>query len=213
MKKVSDQYKQKINSFIISEIKNIKNPNIIEFGVRFGVSTNMFLEVCEKSNGFLYSVDIEDCSTVAKSDKWKFFKTRDDNFQYLDNVLPNDVDLIYLDSFHNAEHIKKIFYHYFKKLKVGGFFVFDDISWLPYLKANKRNNFNCEINNLETFKKILEIHNQNNNILELSFNFDGSGLAKIKKLNEGELDQPKKIKTREFSLKNFFRKIKIFFQK
>ena len=86
-----------------------------------------------------------------------FIKTRDDNFEYLDALLPTNVDLIYLDSLHEAEHVKKIFYHYYPLLKVGGLFVFDDISWLPYLKNKKRNNFNCEINNQEIFNKILEI--------------------------------------------------------
>ena len=62
-----------------------------------------------------------------------------------------------LDSFHNAKHVKKILYYYYKKLKCNGLFFIDDISWLPYLNQKKRSNFNCEINNLETYEKILEI--------------------------------------------------------
>ena len=64
--------------------------------------------------------------------------------------LPKKFDVIYLDSLHEADHVK-IFYHYFKKLKVGGFFFIDDISWLPYLSKKKRNNFYCEINNPRNF--------------------------------------------------------------
>ena len=71
MKNTNDEYEKKISNFILPELTNFNQPNILEFGVRFGVSTNLFLKVCEKKNGFLQSVDIEDFSNVAKSDKWK----------------------------------------------------------------------------------------------------------------------------------------------
>ena len=74
---------------------------------------------------------------------------------------------MYFDSFHDAEHMKKIFYHYFNKLKVGGLYIIDDISHLPYLKKKERNSFNCEINNYETFLKILDILNSNSEIIKV----------------------------------------------
>ena len=43
-------------------------------------------------------------------------------------------DLIYLDSFHNANYVKKIFYYYYKMLKKDGVFYFDDNSNISYLK-------------------------------------------------------------------------------
>ena len=120
--------------------------------------------------------------------------------------MPKNVDLIYLDSLHEAEHVKKIFYHYYQLLKVGGLFIFDDVSWLPYLKNKKRNNFNCEINNQEIFKKILEIKSSNENHFDLYFSFKGSGSAKIKKLSNENLQQSSKLVSREFSLKNIIRR-------
>ena len=206
MTKVSDQYKNKIAEFILPELSELSKPKILEFGVRFGVSTNLFLEICEKKNGFLHSIDMDDCSKVANSKNWQFHLSRDDNYDYLDKILPNDIDLIYLDSFHNADHIEKIFYHYFKKLKVSGLFIFDDISWLPYLKKKERNNFNCEINNLETFERILNIYSENEDKLELSFSFVGSGMAKIKKIDNKKLSISKPIITRKLSFKNIIRK-------
>ena len=213
MKNTNDEYEKKISNFIIPELTNFNQPNILEFGVRFGVSTNLFLKVCEKKNGFLHSVDMEDFSNVAKSDKWKFHLSRDDNFSYLEKALPKKFDLIYLDSFHNADHIEKIFYYYYHKLNVGGFFVFDDISWIPYLKNKERNNFNCEVNNQETFDRIISIFNNNDENFELSFYFLGSGAAKVKKLNEKDLSKNKKIVSRKNSIKNFIRKNVIFFKK
>ena len=90
-------------------------------------------------------------------------------------------------------------------LKVGGLFIFDDVS-AAYLKNKKRNNFNCEINNQEIFKKILEIKSSNENHFDLYFSFKGSGSAKIKKLSNENLQQSSKLVSREFSLKNIIRR-------
>ena len=64
---------------------------------------------------------------------------------------------ILIDSFHNAKHVKKLIYHYYKNLKIGGYMFVDDVCWIPYAKNNYRNHFNSEINNRETFEMINEI--------------------------------------------------------
>ena len=207
MSQQNNQYINKIEEFFLNDLKKIKEPKIIEFGVRFGFSTKKIIEICEKNNGFLHAIDIDDCSDVSDSKLWKFYKSRDDNFEYLDKFLPKDVDLIYLDSLHEADHIEKIFYHYYPSLKVGGLFIFDDISWLPYLKNKKRNNFNCEINNEEIFNKILQIKSENENHFDLYFSFKGSGSAKIVKTSEDTLRRSMAIKSRKYSFKNTVRKI------
>ncbi len=203
----NNEYLKKIEEFFLNDLKKIKEPKIIEFGVRFGLSTKKIIEICETNKGFLHAIDIDDCSEVSDSKRWRFYKTRDDNFEYLDALLPTNVDLIYLDSLHEAEHVKKIFYHYYPLLKVGGLFVFDDISWLPYLKNKKRNNFNCEINNQEIFNKILEIKSENEDLIDLFFSFKGSGSAKIIKLSDKNLNQSLSLKSRKYTLKNIIRKI------
>ena len=201
-----NEYEKKMEEFFLDELKNINNPKIVVFGVRHGISTKKFIDICENNNGFLNSFDIHDCSKVSNSKKWKFHQSRDDNFDYIDSKISNDIDLIYLDSFHNALHVKKIFYHYYPKLKLNGVFVIDDISWLPYLRNKDRNNFHCEINNQETFEKILEILRSNEENLKIYFSFVSSGMAKIIKLNNEPLKEPKKIKSRKYSLKNFVRR-------
>jgi hypothetical protein len=141
------------------------------------------------------------------SENWKFFKTRDDNFEYIKKNIPEQLDVIYLDSVHEAKHVEKIFYNYYNFLKVGGYFIIDDISHLPYLKNNLRNNFFNEINNQETFKKILDIYNSNYNNFDLIFSFVSSGMAKIIKKKDSPLNINKKIISRENSIKNFLRLI------
>jgi hypothetical protein len=204
---IKDDYLTKLEETTQNYLKSVKEPVILEFGVRYGQSTKLFLEVCEKNNGFLYSVDIDDTSKKFNSKKWKFIHSRDDNFKLVESYIPKKIDLIYIDSFHDAEHVAKIFFHYYPFLKDNGYLIIDDISWVPYSKKNERDNFNSEINNHETFHKILDIYNSNTNNFNLTFNFRGSGIAKIIKNNNDTLVKSKKILIRQFTFKNFIRKI------
>ena len=48
-----------------------------------GTSTNIFLQICENNDGYLTSVDIDDCSNVTKNKRWKFIHSRDDDFSVI----------------------------------------------------------------------------------------------------------------------------------
>ena len=109
------KYEQKIDKFIFEDIKKWKNIKILEFGVRFGVSTKKFINLIENNDGHLYSIDIDDCSKILSSEKWTFIQSRDDNFEYIEKKIPENFDVIFLDSFHNANHVEKIFYRYYQK--------------------------------------------------------------------------------------------------
>jgi predicted O-methyltransferase YrrM len=202
-----NNYSYKLEQFLVKDLKKIQNINILEFGVRKGISTKLFLEIARLNNGRVYSVDIDDCSNLFNDKNWSFFKTRDDNFDYIKKNVPSQLDVIYLDSVHEAKHVENIFYNYFSFLKVGGYFIIDDISHLPYLKDSARNNFFNEINNQETFEKILEIYNSNYDNFDLNFSFISSGLAKIIKKKNVLLNKNKKIQSRKNSIKNFLRKL------
>ena len=162
------------------------------------------MEVCKKNNGNLTSVDIEDCSNVSEDPNWKFIHSSDDNFELIDKQISKNLDLIYIDSYHEPSHVKKVFYHYYNFLKINGICIIDDISWLPYCKKEYRDNEFSEIINRSVFNKILEIYNQNKDKFILEFYFEGSGLAIIKKKNM-DLNESKKIISREISVKNILR--------
>jgi predicted O-methyltransferase YrrM len=204
---IKDDYLIKLEETTLNYLSSVVKPVILEFGVRHGQSTEFFLNICEKNNGFLYSVDMDNSSKKFDSEKWKFIHGRDDNFKLVESYIPKKIDLIYIDSFHDAEHVAKIFFHYYPFLKDNGCLIIDDISWLPYSKKNERDNFNSEINNHETFFKILDIYNNNTKNFDLSFNFKSSGMAKIIKKNEENLLISKKVIIRKFTLKNIIRKI------
>ena len=193
--------------YIIKKISHIKNIQILELGVRHGFSTKKFIELCDSNDGFLTSVDINDCSNITKSDRWKFIHSSDDNFEEVDKFIKKNLDFIFIDSLHEPNHVEKVFYHYYNFLKKGGICIIDDISWLPYSKNQKRDREFSEYINRSTFNKILEIFNQNQENFDLEFYFKDSGYALITKNEENFLNKPKKIKSREFGIKNLLRKI------
>ena len=198
------KYDDKVQ-YIVDLINNIKNINILELGVRNGISTKKFLEVCNKNDGTLTSIDIDDCSNVVTDKNWTFIHSSDDNFNFIDKKIKKNLDLLYIDSYHEPEHVEKVFYHYYNFLKDDGICVIDDISWLPYCKNEYRDNEFTEIINKSIFNKILEIYNQNKDKFSLEFYFEGSGLAIIKK-KKTELNFSKKILSRELSIKNLVKK-------
>ena len=206
-----NDYITKIDRSLFSIIKNIPNPNILELGVQNGRSTLKFLDLCNKNNGKLFSVDVDDCSSVSNDKRWVFIKSRDDNFEYIKSIIPDEIDVIFIDTLHEAKHVKKILYYYYKFLKVGGYIFIDDISHLPYLD-NKKSNFYCEINNRETFNEILKIYFYNQKSFDLNFSFQSSGLGIIQKKTNEELIYNKKIMSRENSIKNLIRKSMLYFK-
>ena len=203
---MNDHYRKLIN-FVYEKIKHIEEPTILEFGVRGGVSTKMFIELCEARSGNLYSIDVKDCKSVSKSKRWNFIQSRDDNFDLIKNKIPEKFDIIFLDTLHEAQHVKKVFYYYYKFLKADGFFFIDDTSWLPYVKKNYRDGVYAEINNQETFEILLKIYFANYLNFDLEFSFVSSGFALAKKLNNNELNSPRKIPSRKLGVKNLMWKI------
>jgi predicted O-methyltransferase YrrM len=193
-------------SYIKKITDKIKFPRILELGVQKGNSTKMFLELCDKNDGYLISVDIDDCSHVSSNKRWKFIHSSDDNFNLINNKINEKLDLIFIDSYHEPNHIKKIFYNYYKYLKTDGMCIIDDISWLPYTKFNVCDNDFIERINRLTFEKILNIYNSNTENFSLDFHFSGTGLAIIKKLKD-ELYPEKSIKNRLYTIKNILKKI------
>jgi predicted O-methyltransferase YrrM len=193
--------------YILNRIKNIYNIQILELGVRNGNSTKLFIEICDRNLGNLISVDINDCSKVISNKRWKFIKSSDDNFQLIDSNINQDLDVIFVDSLHEPNHVKKVFYNYYKKLKINGLCFIDDISWLPYVKDSYRDNDYVERINRLTFDKILEIKFANKDNFILEFLFIESGLAIITKKKINLLEEPKPIINRLFSFKNLLKKI------
>ena len=81
-----ENFENKLN-LIKERIKDIEKPLILELGVKEGRSTKMFLEICEKNDGNLISIDILDYSKVSSNPRWKFIHSSDDNFDYTNKFI------------------------------------------------------------------------------------------------------------------------------
>ena len=200
-------FNYKLDNFLFPIIKEINNPTILELGVQKGRSTKKFLDICKKNNGKLFSIDIDDCSNIINDKSWNFYQTRDDNFEYIKSKIPEKIDILFIDTLHEANHVKKLINEYYPIIKKNGFIFIDDISHLPYLKNKDRDNFYCEINNKETFDLLISIYSENTENFDLSFTFVSSGLAIIKKKTDSELFDYRKLNERELTTKNILRRL------
>lgn len=200
-------FNYKLDNFLFPIIKEINNPTILELGVQKGRSTKKFLDICKKNNGKLFSIDIEDCSNIVNDKSWNFYQTRDDNFEYIKSKIPEKIDILFIDTLHEANHVKKLINEYYPIIKKNGFIFIDDISHLPYLKNKDRDNFYCEINNKETFDLLISIYSENTENFDLSFTFVSSGLAIIKKKTDSELFDYTKLNERGLTTKNILRRL------
>ena len=200
-------FKEKFFDYIYEDLLKINQPKILEFGVHAGYSTSVFLDICKLNNGKLFSVDVNDYSKNFNDLNWEFIQSRDDSFDYIEKIIPEKVDVILIDTLHKADHVEKILYNYYPKLRKGGLIIIDDISWLYYVPNAERDHFFMEINNRETFFKLIEIFNANMKNMNLEFNFVHSGVCKILKKTNLNLNKAFKIKSREYSIKNILKKI------
>ena len=200
-------FNYKLDNFLFPIIKGINNPIILELGVQKGRSTKKFLDICKKNNGKLFSIDIDDCSNIINDKSWNFYQTRDDNFEYIKSKIPEKIDILFIDTLHEANHVKKLINEYYPIIKKNGFIFIDDISHLPYLKNKDRDNFYCEINNKETFDLLISIYSENTENFDLSFTFVSSGLAIIKKKTDSELFDYRKLNDRGLTTKNILRRL------
>ena len=206
-------YQDKITKFILDHEIDKKNINILEFGVREGRSTKMFLDICAKNEGKLISVDVDDYSNLFNDNNWTFLKTRDDDYEKVSSYFSKDFDIILIDSLHEPSHVSKLIYTYWKHLKLNGSMYIDDISWLPYMKNRWRDHEFTENINRDTFNKILEIQLSNYDNINLTFSFSGSGMCRIIKQNHNELSKPKLMFPRKNYIKKILKKLLFLFKK
>jgi len=163
-----------------------------------------------KSQGFTNppsSISVVKKLNVSNNKNWEFYQTRDDNFEFIKSKIPKKIDVLFIDSLHEANHVERLIKNYYSLIKSDGYIFIDDISHLPYLTNKNRNNFYCEINNKETFELLLSVYSENMNNFDLSFSFISSGLAIIKKKNDNELMNYKELEERSYNFKNILRKL------
>ena len=172
------------NLIIQESLKKIKNPVILEFGVNRGRSSQRFLNHILKSGGDIFSIDIKDCSHVISSEKWNFFQCDDSDCKKIINRFPKlseGIDLLFIDSYHDPFHVKKLLERWFVYVKKDGYIYFDDTeSGLYRIKKNVILSIvNDAISNV-----ITDFYYSNYGDLIYNKYFNGSGLSEFIKLSE-----------------------------
>ena len=161
-------------------------------GVNRGGSTLIFLKHINDNGGELYSVDIKDCSGIVNSEifkdintsNWKFLKSNDLNIEYIFEKFPklkDGIDLLYIDSYHDASHVKKTLEKWFVYVKKDGYIFFDDTESHLYRKSK---NFALSVNNDAIDEFVKEFYYNNSSQITYIKYFNGSGLSEFKKISE-----------------------------
>lgn len=169
-------------------------PVALECGTYVGYSTTVLAEACELKQGHLVSTDIEDCSDVVSSPQWTFIQSDDSKINYiLDKapILKQGIDLLYIDSAHNRDHVEKLLMGWYPYLNQGAYIFFDDIDANPYRRNNRKDNYFFEVAWDEIGELTKEFFYANEEQLFLEHHFGSTGIAKMYKLSpKGTLPLP-----------------------
>ena len=108
------------------ELASIPYVKVIELGVRRGDSTAAFLAAAEEQGGEVWSVDIADPRVPAEWHDLQFwYLTVGDDLKVADQ-LPDNVDIVFIDTSHTYEQTKLELELYVEKVKSGGLIVLHD---------------------------------------------------------------------------------------
>lgn len=180
---------------------------IVECGVDRGASTCAFLEALKKINGKLYSFDIKDCSNLFDDKNWNFFQTNDVNLSKIINKfseIKKGIDLLYIDSYHEPSHVRKILNLYYPFINVNGYIFIDDTSSYPFRKLNILTD---SINSDLCKEEVEEFFYSNFDAFEFKYNGGENGLSILKKIKDNKLYK-KSIWKYNFLIYQFFKLIK-----
>ena len=108
------------------ELASRPHVKVIELGVRRGDSTSAFLAAAEEQGGEVWSVDISEPRVPAE---WRdlpfWYLTVGDDLEVSDR-LPDQVDIVFIDTSHTFEQTKAELELYVGKVKPGGVMVLHD---------------------------------------------------------------------------------------
>ena len=172
-----------------TELKH--NPLVLELGVDKGQSTRIFLNAIDgKDSAKLISIDIKDCRNSIDDKDWEFVQQDSTDIEKLlinKPEIKNGIDILYVDSLHTAEHVKKEIYNLFEYLNNDAYIFFDDIDSSPYMSKQRKDSVNIEIANRKIFILLEAIFRGNIDKIDFEIMRGSTGLGiykKRKKLGE-----------------------------
>lgn len=197
------------NKIIEKKIQKIKNPTILELGVNRGRSTKRFFDYIKLNGGKLFSIDIVDCRKALDEENWNFFQCND---LHIDKILAkypdleNGIDVLFIDSYHEPNHVRKLLSKWYFYINKDGYIFFDDTE--SYLYRIKKNWILSVVND-SINSEIKDFYHSNYNELIYSKYYSGSGLAILNKMSEkGSHPNMKKIWRYNFFISKLYLLIK-----
>lgn len=185
--------------------KQKDKPVILELGTRKGISTTMFLQVCQENGGHLYSVDIEDFSDIFSGDNWTFILSDSVAIDKICNKYPelkNGIDILLIDSLHKRSHVEKEMYGWFPLLNKNAIIFFDDLDPNPYRQNHRKDSLHLEFDWQNMQDGVLDIFHSNEEDYTLEIMYGSTGLGTMTK--ETELGTPLKQASITYRTKKCF---------
>lgn len=107
----------------------VSKGDVLEIGVRTGISTAAFLLGVEKNGGHVYSVDNNaDCiAAVGSHPQWTFIHESSFNAEKLKSQIPATLDILFIDGDHTYEGVKQDLANYASMVKSGGRIILHDV--------------------------------------------------------------------------------------
>lgn len=109
---------------MVALVEALDAQRVCELGVRHGVSTVAWLEGLRRTGGHLWAVDIEPCGVEHRQ---LTFVRGDDCSEEVLAQIPDDLDIVFVDSSHLFVHTRREIELYVPKLAEGGAIVFHDV--------------------------------------------------------------------------------------
>lgn len=159
-------------------------PTIVELGTDRGLSATMFLQACKQNDGRLVSVDIRDCSQVSDDERFYFVQsdsTAADDIARSRPFLKDGIDVLYVDSLHERQHVEREVRNWWPYLKAGSTIIFDDVDPHVYRPGQRKDNAGSERNWQQIYDFVTELFWANVDDLEFTVHFGSTGLAVISK--------------------------------
>lgn len=168
------------------EVWKRERPVVVELGVNAGNSTKVFLNaLADKPDARLVSVDIRDCSAAAQSDQWIFVQQDSADVAALLKKVPSlkdGIDILYVDSLHTAEHVKKEIYGFYPYLSQGAVIFFDDVDSGAYMLGRRKDSVRTEVANRRIHKLLDAIFRANIEQIDFTVMYGSTGLGRVDKL-------------------------------
>ncbi len=213
------EYAQGLNGKIATQLMRMyrkarekSSPVILELGTEKGASATVFLQACEETMGRLVSVDIADCSDISNSSRWQFVQSDSSNVPLILSKAPylgEGIDILYIDSLHRPDHLKKELVGWYPYMSEGSWIFFDDVDSNPYRKGSRKDNAKAEAAWDEIHEYVESFFYANEESLYLDIMYGSTGLACLLKLSpKGTIPfKEKPILHRKKSIWNHFRSV------